>query len=68
MLLRLGLPSSIVSYDRPGVADCYAIEHRRQGWTVYYSERAERREPRTFETESEALRYLLGWIIDHNVA
>lgn len=65
-LVRLGLPSAIVSFDGPGIGECYAIEHRATGFAVYYSERGEKRDERTFESESAALRYLLGWIIDHN--
>jgi hypothetical protein len=68
MLVRLDLPRSIVSFDGPGVGECYAIEHGISGWTVYWSERGERRGARTFESDSDGLRYLLGWIIDHNVA
>lgn len=68
MLIRLGLPSSIVNFDGPGIGDCYVIEHGRDGWAVYYSERGERREPRTFDSERDGLRYLLGWIIADNVA
>ena len=63
---RLGLPLSIVSFDGPGIGECYAIEHGPEGWAVYYSERGSRVDERAFESESDALRYLLGWIIDHN--
>lgn len=65
-LVRLGLPSTIVCWDGPGIGECYALEHRAAGYATYYSERGQRRDERVFGTESDALRYLLGWIIDHN--
>jgi hypothetical protein len=65
-LLRLGYPHSIVCWDGPGIGECYAVEHGPAGWSVYYSERGDRVDERSFDTESDALRYALGWIIDHN--
>ena len=65
-LVRLGLPTSMVSFDGPGTGECYAVEHRPTGFVVYYSERGERRDEQTFAMESFALRYLLGRIIDYN--
>jgi hypothetical protein len=65
-LVRLGYPTSIVSWDGPGVGDCYAVEHGPLGWSVYYSERGERREEQVFDDERSALRYVLGWILSDN--
>lgn len=65
-LLRLGYPQSIVCWDGPGIGECYSVEHSRTGWSVYYSERGHRMDERSFDTESDALRYVLGWIIDDN--
>jgi hypothetical protein len=66
-LLRFGLSASMISFDGPGAGEQYGIEHRRDGWAVYYYERGERRDERMFSTESEALRYLLGWVVDQNL-
>ena len=65
-LVRLGLPESAVSFDGPGLGENYAIERRASGWVVYYSERGEKRDEQTFTTESSAMRYLRGWIIEHD--
>lgn len=65
-LVRLGYPPSIVSWDGPGIGECYAVEHGLRGWSVYYSERGERRQERVFDEEETALRYVLGWIISDN--
>lgn len=65
-LVRLGFPSAIVCFDGPGLGDCYSIEHRAEGWVVYYSERGTKSAEQSFASESLALRYLLGWIIDDN--
>ena len=65
-LVHLDMPASAVSFDGPGLGDNYSIEHRGAGWVVYYSERGERRDEQTFPSESTALRYMLGWIIEHN--
>jgi len=65
-LVRLGMPAKAVSFDGSGSGDNYAIEHRAAGWVVYYSERGNRFDEQTFPSERVALRYLLGWIIEHN--
>lgn len=57
----------MVTFDGPGLGECYAVEHGPKGWAVYYSERGTRADERAFDSESDALRYLLGWIIDHNL-
>lgn len=67
-LTRLGYPESILSWDGPGVGECYAVEHGPRGWSVYYSERGERREETVFDDERAALRYVLGWIVSDNLS
>lgn len=63
-LVEFDLPDSTISFDGPGVGECYSIEHGSRGWSVYYSERGLRQQEQVFVTESAALRYLLGWILD----
>jgi hypothetical protein len=65
-LVRLGYSPSIVCWDGPGIGECYAVEHGLNGWSVYYSERGDRREERVFDDEQTALRYVLGWIVSDN--
>jgi hypothetical protein len=65
-MVRLGYSTAMVSFDGPGIGECYVIEHSRRGWSVYYSERGQRREERSFDSETYALRYLLGWIVADN--
>src|SRR3954465_7442984 len=41
-MVRLGYPTAMVSFDGPGIGECYVIEHTGGGWSVYYSERGQR--------------------------
>ena len=63
-LVEFDLPENTVSFDGPGIGECYVLEHGSRGWSVYYSERGLRQQEQVFVTERVALRYLLGWIFD----
>ncbi|WP_159731286.1 hypothetical protein [Methylosinus sp. Ce-a6] len=44
-----------------GDGDCWGIEHGEDGsWTVYFSERGARRNPRLFATEADAVAYFVS--------
>jgi hypothetical protein len=64
--MHLGMPPSVVSFDGPGIGECYAVE-RRPIRLVRLLLRARSAPWRAnLTTESDALRYLLGRIMDDN--
>lgn len=44
--------------------DAYCLDHQGNAWLVYFSERGEKSDLQTFESELEACDFFLRWIIE----